>query len=104
MNTPTLFDWQAERDSAMATVERNAGADFAERARAHVLAALREVGSASGEEIVNHGENKGITAHTARAWGPIFGALSRQKLIVKAGYCQRLKGHGTCGGIVWKLA
>jgi len=30
----TLFDWQAERDSAMATVERNAGEVFKERAMA----------------------------------------------------------------------
>lgn len=100
----TLFDWQAERDSAMATVERNAGEDFAEKARRHVLAHLDWLGNVSGEEIVNAGEAKGITAHTAKAWGPVFGWLSRKKLIVKAGYCQRTKGHGTAGGIVWRLA
>jgi hypothetical protein len=100
----TLFDWQAERDAAMATVERNAGEVFAEKARAHVLKMLREFGETSGEHVVNHGEALGITAHDSRAWGPIFGALSRQRMIVKVGWCQRTKGHGTGGAIVWRLA
>jgi len=33
----TLFDWQAERDSALAQVERNAGEDFKARAMAFAL-------------------------------------------------------------------
>ena len=39
MTEGALFDWVAERNSAMQLVERNAGEDFAERARAHVLSA-----------------------------------------------------------------
>ena len=100
----TLFDWQAERDAALETVERNAGEVFAAEARGHVLACLRGTEQMSGEEIVSVGESVGIRAHDARAWGPVFGWLSRKKLIVKAGFCQRLKGHGTAGGIVWRLA
>ena len=99
----TLFDWQAERDAAMATVERNAGEVFSLQARSHVLRMLQK-GDISGEGIVEVGEAIGIRAHDSRAWGPVFGWLSRKKLIVKAGFCQRLKGHGTAGGIVWRLA
>jgi hypothetical protein len=34
----------------------------------------------------------------------VFLALSRRKLIEKCGHALRAKGHGTAGGLVWRLA
>lgn len=103
MATPTLFDWKAERDSAMAQVERNAGPCFIASAMRQAVAFLRTVESASGEEITDAIYAAGITAHDRRAMGPVLKNLARDGLIERVGYCIRKRGHGTGGGLIWRL-
>lgn len=103
MTAETLFDYAAERDAAIATVERNAGQPFSERASAYVLTFLEANGQASGEELTDACRAKGIVAHDDRAMGPVLMSLSRQKLIEKCGTAVRRKGHLTSGGNIWQL-
>lgn len=101
---PEPFDGVlAARDAAMATVEANAGPEFAERAAAFVLEFLQS-GEATAETVVSEGERRGIRAHDSRAWGPVFFRLSKAGLIVKCGFAPRRKGHGTSGGNLWRKA
>lgn len=44
----------------------------------------------------------GYRPHDQRAFGSVFGTLSRRNLIRCAVYCERSKGHGTAGGRVWE--
>lgn len=104
----TLLDLMvtAARDAAIASVSANAeeaSPGFAERAAEFVLDRLTS-GPASGELLTDACRNAGIVPHDDRAFGGVFLRLSRRGLIVKAGTCQRRKGHGTSGGTVWALA
>lgn len=103
MNQPTLDTWIAERDAAMAQVERNAGPTFAELASAYVLVYLESHGPATGEQLTDACKAQGIVAHSDKAMGPVLMALSRRKLIEKCGYAPRKKGHGCAGANLWKL-
>ena len=76
---------------------------FAEKAEAAILAHLRVVRRASGEDLTNIAKAHGAVPHDDRAFGPVYGALSRRGLIRTAGMCLRSKGHGTAGGRVWEL-
>lgn len=77
---------------------------FSERAKAFVLAYLQAHGVSSGELITDAAKLAGIRPPDDRAFGSVYGALSRSKSIVCAGYCSRVKGHGTAGGRLWRLA
>ena len=76
----TTFDWQAERDIALETVERNAG-----------------------ENITDACKAAGIVPHEDRAFGPVYLALARQGAIVRVGYMARRRGHGAPAP-GWRLA
>ena len=73
----TLFDWQAERDAALETVERNAGEDFKARAMAFALDWMAGKGIVSGEDITDACKAAGIVPHEDRAFGPVYLALAR---------------------------
>ena len=107
-NAVTLFDQLppsviAARDDAMSLVEANAGESFRDRASAFVVAYLHEHGATPGETITDAAIVAGIVPHDARAFGPVYMTLARRRVIERAGYCARRKGHGTAGGSVWKL-
>lgn len=106
---PDLIDFmeaEAARDAAMASVAANAEEScpgFADRAADFVLAFLAD-GPASGESITDACIAAGIVPHDQRAFGGVYMRLSRRNLIEKAGTCPRRKGHGTSGGVLWRLA
>lgn len=76
---------------------------FRERAAAFVLAYLAQHGISSGELITDAAKLAGIRPPDDRAFGPVYAALARRQQIVAAGFCARLKGHGTAGGRLWRL-
>ena len=80
---------------------RTAGFDL-DAARAMAVTWLRDHGPSGGESIVNALKHFGFEAHDDRAYGAVFSALSRRKLIRCVGYCARAKGHGTAGGRIWE--
>lgn len=103
----TFDDALAARDRAMARVEAKAESyrpSFADDAARFVLAYLRKYGPTSSETLTEACELAGIRAHDARAMGPVIMRLARAGAIVKAGHCQRKRGHGTSGGIIWSIA
>lgn len=73
-------------------------------ARHWVLEHLERHGATSGEDLVDGLRENGFTPHDDRAFGVVFGGLSREKRIEKYGFAERRKGHGTYGAIVWRLA
>jgi hypothetical protein len=77
---------------------------FSERAKAFVLSYLKANGVSSGELITDAAKLAGIKPPDDRAFGAVYGSLSRKGQIVCAGYCARVKGHGTAGGRLWRLA
>jgi hypothetical protein len=77
---------------------------FRERAAAFVLGYLAQHGISSGELVTDAAKLAGIRPPDDRAFGPVYGTLSRQGKIVAAGFCARVKGHGTAGGRLWRLA
>lgn len=107
--SPTpLFDWtpprwMAERDSAMAQVEANAGPNFKAEALKFIVKFLRENGDQSGEAISAACIKAGIKPHDSRAFGPVMKALLADKLIVRVGECARTFGHGSRGGSIYRI-
>lgn len=100
---PTIEQATASRDIAILQHEASNGPEFGERARQHILEALKE-GPKSGEELVNSCLGAGIVPKgDSRAFGGAFFSLSKRGLIRKVAMCNRLKGHNTAGGIVWAL-
>lgn len=77
--------------------------EFPAKARAAILKHLQVVGEASGEELTQVARAHGAVPHDDRAFGPVFGGLSRAKLIRTVGFCMRARGHGTAGGRIWAL-
>lgn len=119
MDTLTLFDAVREigetaAEACAAKAERQ-GWD-ARAAAAFILGYLEEHGPTPGEKLVDecskfHRPHDGRTfgdvfvcrPHDGRAFGAVFRRLKRAKLIEVCGTAPRLKGHGTAGGLVWKL-
>lgn len=87
----------------MERVKVNAGEVFHTRACSFVVAYLRSSGPTSGELISLAAKGAGIVPHDDRAFGPVYLALVRDKLIEKCGTARRVRGHGTSGGNVWRL-
>jgi hypothetical protein len=74
-----------------------------ELAREEILAVLtRSAAAMSGEELVDHCQARGLVPHDSRAFGAVFGALSRAGLIEAVGFAARRKGHGTAGARLWR--
>ena len=96
--------FEQARDEAMRAIVKFAGRRFLERARWFVIDYLREHGRSSGEDITDACIAAGISPVDQRHFGPVFSSLSRAGKIVKDGSCPRRKGHGTSGGVIWKLA
>ena len=80
-------------------------ADFdSEGAGRFILGHLRAYGPKSGEDLTEAAKVHGYRPHDDRAFGGVFGRLSRKAQIrkVPGAECARRKGHGTAGGIVWE--
>ena len=77
--------------------------DFVARAKQFIIGYLSLRGQAPGEIIVDLCKLDGIVAKDDRAFGVVFGALSRDRVIRCVGHCNRKKGHGTSGGRIWAL-
>lgn len=95
--------WQCERDTALETVERNAGEVFKERAMAFAIEWMAGKGIVSGEDITDACKAAGIVPHEDRAFGPVYLSLARQGAIVRVGYISRRRGHGAPAP-GWRLA
>ncbi len=96
---------QAGKHAAQLATERaeHEAPGFGERARALILERLGQ-GPASGEDCTDYCASKGLQFADGRALGSIYSSLRRAGLIEPAGFCARRRGHGTAGGIVWRLA
>ena len=106
MTQPSLLDPLAARDRAMAQVAQRAeehSPSFSERAQAFVADYLRQWGPCSGEDLTTACKVVGIIPHDDRAFGPVYASLVRRGVIVKAGACRRMRGHGTGGGTIWSV-
>lgn len=89
-------------DACLEKARRWSGFD-ADAAREEILSALRMSGRPmSGEELVDHCQRAGLVPHDSRAFGPVFGTLSRGGKIKSVGFAPRRKGHGTSGARMWK--
>lgn len=99
----TIPEAVAAGQRAQAQVAENAGPDFATAARAFVLNYLRVMGPTSGEDLSDACLAENIVPHSTKAFGPVYAKLRRDGLIEHDSYCLRRRGHGTAGGIVWKL-
>lgn len=75
---------------------------FRQRAEAAILQRLA-AGPASGEDLTDHVAASGVTFADGRALGGIYSSLRKRKLIRVVGTCNRRKGHGTAGGLIWGL-
>lgn len=76
---------------------------FSARAEAAILAKL-EQGPASGEDLTDWVRECGVPFKDGRALGSIYARLRKRGVIRVAGSCNRRKGHGTAGGLIWELA
>jgi hypothetical protein len=104
MTQTTLEQAIAERDAAIEQVEKHAGEEFREQAKAFILDYLRRHGEQPGEILTDKCKEAGIVpANGDKAFGAVYCALSRRGLIHKVGTCLRRNGHGTSGGNVWGL-
>lgn len=119
MSTPTLFDLEPrpsrkpiqsvndERDRMIAAVARKAQqrrARFVAEACVFVLSYLAaSPGPVSGETLTLACKATGIVPHDDRAFGAVYMRLSRTGKIHRAGAVRRERGHGTSGGILWRL-
>jgi hypothetical protein len=79
--------------------------EFPEKAKAEIMAHLRVVGQASGEDLVEIAKAHGaIPENGDKAFGGVFLSLSRSKQIVcLRADLPRRHGHGTSGGKLWGL-
>jgi hypothetical protein len=102
--SPRMSEAKGEGAEGMARVDAAQDGDFRARAERFVLDYLRFFGPKSGEDITDAAIKAGIVPTDLRAFGPIYMGLARSGRIVKDGYCQRRRGHGTSGGVIWRLA
>lgn len=76
-----------------------------EEAKQLVIEKLRAAGGepVSGEDLVDWCRERGQVPHIDAAFGNVFASLSREKLIEKAGYGPRRKGHAAHGAARWRI-
>lgn len=79
--------------------------EFSAKAKAAILAHLRAVGQASGEDLVEIAKAHGaIPVNGDKAFGGVFLSLSKSKQIVcLRADLPRKHGHGTSGGKLWSI-
>lgn len=100
---PELTEW-AEQSAILEAVEKNAGREFQDAAQAFVLRYLATHGQASGEELTDAAKAAGIHSPTTdKAFGTAYRNLSKGKLIERAGFTFRRKGHCCPGATLWRL-
>ena len=92
------------RDGAMASTTRHAGDEFIRAAADFVLDHLRRHGDASSEQLTDACKAAGIVPHDDRAFGAVYARLARSGAVVRVGTSVRMKGHGTVGGSLWRVA
>ena len=74
------------------------------QAKRFILDYLASFGATPGETLVYEAEARGLIAHDARAFGGIFGNLSRTgQIVCLRSDLPRKRGHGTTGGKLWAL-
>lgn len=101
---PIFAAAKAGQAAAAACTAKAAAAGFdTASARAAVLELLADGRARSGEEIVDHCLRLGLVPHDQRAFGAVFGKLSRDGRIEAVGFAERRKGHGTSGAKVWRV-
>jgi hypothetical protein len=113
MMQQATLDFSAARAAGRAGAEASLNAaekedpEFSTKAKAAILAHLRVVGQASGEELVEIAKLKGAVPRKGdRAFGGVFLALSSQKnpqIRCIRSDLPRKRGHGTSGGKLWGL-
>jgi hypothetical protein len=92
-----------ERDRILQQLEQKQRESFMQDASTVILVYLGLFGPTSGEVLTEACKNAGITpSGDDRAFGPVYMALAKQKLIEKVGTVPRAKGHRTSGGNVWR--
>jgi hypothetical protein len=72
-------------------------------AREWVLNHLDRHGPTSGEDLVDGMKSSGMQTHDDRCFGPVFSSLVRDERITQYGMSLRRKGHGTAGGVIWRI-
>jgi hypothetical protein len=77
--------------------------EFSVKATAAILGHLRVTGQCSGEVLTDVAIASGARPHDARAMGPVFARLLREKRIFVIGYAPRRKGHGCMGAKIYAL-
>lgn len=108
MNTQmTLDDALKAGNTGMAiSMERATAADpqFAEKAKAAILAHLRVVGQCSGEVLTDVAKAHGaVPPNGDRAFGAVYKSLLAARRVQIVGYAPRTKGHGSVGAKVYAL-
>jgi hypothetical protein len=74
-------------------------------ARRFVVDYLKKYGATSSEKIVLEARDFGFQPHDERAWGGVFGVLSRNdEIVCLRADLPRRRGHGTSGGKLWRAA
>jgi hypothetical protein len=99
----TLKAARSAGEEGIRAAAESAGPAFLSRAQNYVVLHLRKHGPTSSEMLTDACKAAGIRTAEDRAFGAVYAALSRAGLIEKAGDCKRAKGHGTAGGILWRL-
>jgi hypothetical protein len=106
MSQLTIDDAIAAGDAGMArslaAAERR-DPEFSTKAEEAMLAHLRVVKRCSGEVLTDIARARGAVPKDDRAFGSIFKSLARREKIRAAGFCLRVKGHGTAGGRLWEI-
>lgn len=105
MEQPTLFNAALQTGQANAELCASNAEDRgwdSDSAAEFILDWLRANGPTPGEDLVSEATRR-YRPHDARAFGAVFLRLQKQGLIEKCGFGRRRKGHGTHGGVVWRL-
>lgn len=108
MNTQSPIDLAREAGTQAATAclakAQRAAPDFADLAKAAILAHLAAHGPTSGENLVDVALIHGARCKDARAFGGVFQSLARKGLIkCLRSDLPRIRGHGTTGGKLWSI-
>lgn len=89
MTLGPLFEFSAgasemARDHALATVERNAGAEFVEQAKAVIIERLSGT-ECLAEEMRRVCEEAGVMPHHHNAWGSLTNRLVKAGILIDTG-------------------
>lgn len=107
-NSATFFQAQIAGEQGMAISLDKAekhSPGFAEAAKEAILAHLKAVGQASGEDLVEIAKAHGAVPENGdRAFGGIFNSLRKGgQIVCLRSDLPRKRGHGTSGGRLWAI-